>query len=74
MTGPTRPQGAPGGATGARPAGGPPAGMPPGGAGPRRPGGPGFGGPGMMGRGMMPAEKSKDFRGSFRRLIGELRP
>jgi ATP-binding cassette subfamily B multidrug efflux pump len=41
------------------------------GGGPRRgPGGPG--GP-MMGL-SMPAAKSKDFRGSFRRLVGELRP
>jgi len=39
---------------------------------PRRPGGFG-GGPPHMGA-MMPAEKSKDFRGSFRRLLGELRP
>jgi ATP-binding cassette subfamily B protein len=31
------------------------------------------GGPPGMGA-MMPAEKSKDFRGSFRRLLGELRP
>jgi ATP-binding cassette subfamily B protein len=31
------------------------------------------GGPHGMG-GMMPAEKSKDFRGSFLRLLGELRP
>jgi ATP-binding cassette, subfamily B, multidrug efflux pump len=41
---------------------------------PRRPMG-GFGGPGgMMRPGMMPAEKAKDFRGSFRRMLGELRP
>ena len=39
---------------------------------PRRPGGFG-GGPPHMGA-MMAAEKSKDFRGSFRRLLGELRP
>jgi ATP-binding cassette subfamily B multidrug efflux pump len=39
---------------------------------PMRPGGFG-GGPHGMG-GMMPAEKSRDFRGSFRRLLGELRP
>jgi ATP-binding cassette subfamily B multidrug efflux pump len=39
---------------------------------PTRPGGFG-GGPHGMG-GMMPAEKSRDFRGSFRRLLGELRP
>ena len=40
-----------------------------------RPGGRGPGGPGghMMGL-MMPAQKSKDFRGSFRRLIQRLRP
>ena len=44
-------------------------------AGPR-PGGPGGGRPGgMMGMGMgMPAAKPRDFRGSFRRLIGTLRP
>ena len=44
---------------------------------PGGPGGPGFGGPrrGGFGRGMMgPAAKPKDFRGSIRRLIGELRP
>ena len=46
----------------------------PGGAGPRRPmGGPG-GGPGFMGGLTTPAAKSKDFKGSFRRLLGELRP
>ncbi len=39
----------------------------------RGPGGPGPGG-GHMGFGAMPAAKSKDFRGSFRRLLGELRP
>jgi ATP-binding cassette subfamily B multidrug efflux pump len=41
-----------------------------------RPGGPGGGRPGgMMGMGMgMPAAKPRDFRGSFRRLIGTLRP
>jgi len=41
-----------------------------------RPGGPGGGrGPGMMGMGMgMPPAKPKDFRGSFRRLIGTLGP
>jgi len=49
----------------------------PGGAGggdrPQRPGGgPGFGG--HMGGGMMPAGKAKDFRGSFGRLAGLLRP
>jgi len=57
-------------------AGGPPGG--PGGAalGPGgRPAGPGGRGPGMMGLGMgMPPPKSKDFRGSFRRLIGTLGP
>jgi ATP-binding cassette subfamily B multidrug efflux pump len=56
--------GTPGGQGGSRP-GGP--------AGPgfgRRPGG---GGHGMMGMGMPPA-KSKDFKGSFRRLLGQLRP
>ena len=36
----------------------------------RRPGG---GGPGMMGMGMPPA-KSKDFKGSFRRLLARLQP
>ncbi len=58
----------PGGIPGA---GGPPAA---GGAGrpPMRRGGFGGGPPGMGM--MMPAEKSKDFRGSFRRLLGELRP
>ena len=40
---------------------------------PQRPGGgPGFGG--HMGGGMMPAGKAKDFRGSFGRLAGLLRP
>ena len=41
-----------------------------------RPGGPGGGrGPGMMGMGMgMPPAKPKDFRASFRRLIGTLGP
>ena len=54
---------------GAAPAGGPP----PGAAGgpPRRP--MGGGGPGMMFM-SAPAAKSKDFKGSFRRLLGELRP
>ncbi len=33
------------------------------------------GGPGMMGMGMgMPTERSKDFRGTVRRLLGHLRP
>ena len=60
------PMGRPGG--GGAPMGGP------GGPGSRRPMGPG-GGPGahMMGL-AMPVTKSKDFRGSFRRLLGELRP
>ncbi len=39
----------------------------------RRPMGPGGGGPGHM-FSQMPAAKSKDFKGSFRRLLGELRP
>jgi ATP-binding cassette subfamily B protein len=41
-----------------------------------RPGGPGGGRPGgMMGIGMgMPPAKARDFRGSFQRLIGTLRP
>ena len=35
----------------------------------------GRGGPGMMGMGMgLPPQKSKNFRGSFRRLLGRLRP
>jgi ATP-binding cassette, subfamily B, multidrug efflux pump len=48
----------------------------PGGPGGRPMGGPGGGrGPGMMGMGMgMPPAKPKDFRGSFRRLFGTLRP
>ncbi len=62
------------GVRGARP--GPPAGAPsapaPGGLG-ARPGGPGGRGPGMMGMGLPPA-KSKDFRGSSRRLFARLRP
>jgi len=66
------------GGNGAGPAGAPrPTGSPAGGA--MRPGmGPGGrrgGGPGMMGMGMMlPAQKSKDFSGTFRRLIRRLRP
>jgi len=48
---------------------GPPPGPPPGG--PRGPGG--GRGPGMMGMGM-PVAKPTDFRGSLRRLFGELRP
>jgi ATP-binding cassette subfamily B multidrug efflux pump len=49
----------------------------PGAAGGARPTGPGGrpGGGGMMGMGMgVPAAKPRDFRGSFRRLIGTLRP
>jgi ATP-binding cassette subfamily B protein len=53
-----RPTGAPGG---------------PGGPGGRRRG-PMGGGFGRMGGMMMPAEKPKDFRATFRRLVGELRP
>ena len=56
--------------TGGHPGIGAPAGA--GGGPPMRRGGFG-GGPHGMG-GMMPAEKSRDFRGSFRRLLGELRP
>jgi ATP-binding cassette, subfamily B, multidrug efflux pump len=65
-----RPPGAPTGPG----TGGPPGG--PGGPGGRPMGGPGGGrGPGMMGMGMgMPPAKPKDFRGSFRRLFGTLRP
>jgi ATP-binding cassette subfamily B multidrug efflux pump len=72
MSGSMRPTG------GARPAGGAPggsAGQPVGagfGPGGRRPMGGGFG-PGGHGM-MMPAAKPKDFRGSVRRLAGELRP
>ena len=72
--------GAPGGfaprPSGPGPAAGPAA-APGGPAGPGRPmAGPGGGrGPGMMGMGMgLPAAKPKDFRGSFRRLFGTLRP
>ncbi|TAL11449.1 MAG: ABC transporter ATP-binding protein, partial [Chloroflexota bacterium] len=47
-------------------------------SGPSGPMGPGRGGPGRGGPGMLfqqlPAARSKDFRGSFRRLLGELRP
>ena len=39
---------------------------------PARSGGPGRGGP--MGFAAMPVAKPKNFRGSFRRLLGELRP
>jgi ATP-binding cassette, subfamily B, multidrug efflux pump len=69
------PPGAPAGGATPRPiAGGPPAGV--GGPGGRPMGGPGGGrGPGMMGLGMgMPPAKPKDFRASFRRLFGTLRP
>ena len=71
MSGPGRPGGAAGG--GASAAGATPGGPPPGAPGgpPRRP--MGGGGPGMMFM-SAPAAKSKDFRGSFRRLVGELRP
>ncbi len=68
--------GRPGTGTGPGPSGGP--GGPGGGSGAAgpRPGGPGGGRPGgMMGMGMgMPAAKPKDFRGSFRRLVGTLQP
>ena len=70
-----RPAGIPGGLGAAgsgngRPSGGAPAGGF-GGPGGRRRGG-GFG---PMGHGMaMPAEKARNFRGTFRRLLGELRP
>jgi len=61
------------GATGGPPPSGPRPGLAGGGP---RPGGPGGGrGPGMMGMGMgMPPAKPRDFRGSFRRLVGTLRP
>jgi ATP-binding cassette subfamily B protein len=64
-----------GSAGGSGPVGGGAGSGAPGAAGPR-PGGPGGGRPGgMMGMGMgMPAAKPKDFRGSFRRLVGTLRP
>jgi ATP-binding cassette, subfamily B, multidrug efflux pump len=56
---------------GGRGASGPPAGGPrPGG--PRPGGGPGFG-PGRH-MGMMPVAKTKDFKGSLRRLLGHLKP
>jgi ATP-binding cassette subfamily B protein len=60
-------------ATNGRPAGG----LPPGGGfggpgGPRRRGPGGMGGP--AGGMMMPTEKAQDFKKSFRRLLGELRP
>jgi ATP-binding cassette, subfamily B, multidrug efflux pump len=62
-------QGRPGGGAGGP--GGQPGGA---GMGPGRGRGPGGGGPGMHMGLAMPAAKSKDFRGSFRRLLGELRP
>jgi ATP-binding cassette subfamily B protein len=37
-------------------------------------GGPGRGPGGMFGGGMLPAAKPRDFRGTFLRLVGELRP
>jgi ATP-binding cassette, subfamily B, multidrug efflux pump len=86
MTGPSGGTGAGGNGTGPRP-GGAPAGAPggggaPGGARPSGPGGfggrPGAGprgGPGMFGMGMgLPPQKSKDFRGSAKRLFGLLQP
>ena len=51
---------------------GPHMGGPRGRRGPTRAGGPGRGGP--MGFAAMPVAKPKNFRGSFRRLLGELRP
>ena len=45
-----------------------------GGAGMRRPPGRGMGGGGPFGGMGLPPEKPKDFKGSFRRLIGTLRP
>ena len=63
--------GGPDGAGGPGGTGGPGGGGGPGALG--RPGGPR--GPGMFGMGMgLPPAKSKDFRGSLRRLVGELRP
>ncbi len=61
--------------SGARPPGGAGMGGPGGRAAGRRPGGfgPG-GGHGPMGGMMMPAAKPNNFRGSLRRLLGELRP
>ena len=81
MSGPIgRPGGVPAGGT---PGGGPGSGAasggpPPGGPPPGAPGGPprrpmGGGGPGMMFM-QAPAAKSKNFRASFRRLLGELGP
>ena len=46
----------------------------PGGAGAPRRRGPMGGGMGPMGGAMMPVEKAKNFRATFRRLLGELRP
>ncbi len=68
--------GPPGASSGPRPGGGRVATGGPGAPGGRPMGGPGGGrGPGMMGMGMgMPPAKPKDFRGSFRRLFGTLRP
>jgi ATP-binding cassette, subfamily B, multidrug efflux pump len=77
MSGPQGMGGGPRPGAGAGPGGGPrPAGGPAAMPGGRPMGGPGGGrGPGMMGMGMgMPAAKPRDFRGSFRRLIGTLRP
>jgi ATP-binding cassette subfamily B multidrug efflux pump len=66
----------PGPAGTGRPGGAPAGPAAPGGPSGRPMGGPGGGrGPGMMGMGMgMPPAKPKDFRGSFRRLFGTLRP
>ncbi len=61
--------GLPAGATPGSPARGPTAGGPP-----RGPMGGGMFGRGPMGGGMMPPAKAQNFRGSLRRLIGELRP
>ena len=55
-----------------RPGGGGPGGF--GGPGGPRRGPMGRGGMGPMGGAMMPAEKAKNFRATFRRLMGELRP
>ncbi|MBX3031810.1 MAG: ABC transporter ATP-binding protein [Chloroflexi bacterium] len=61
----------PGTSGGDRPTGGPGAGTSPPGGVPGRRGG----GPGMMGMSMgMPTERSNDFRGTVRRLLGQLRP
>jgi ATP-binding cassette subfamily B protein len=63
----------PGGNGTGRPTAAAPGGVAPGGGRPM--GRPGGGGPGMMGMGMgLPPQKSKDFRGSLRRLFGHLRP